>query len=49
MLAPLLDLELAHLAFKAVVYWTVAMSGLWFADKALGVLRRGHGIEAKDQ
>ncbi|KAI1781773.1 hypothetical protein LXA43DRAFT_613532 [Ganoderma leucocontextum] len=47
MLAPLLDLGLAHLAFKAVVYWTVAMSGLWFADKALGVLRRSRGFESE--
>ena len=34
MLAALLDLRLAPLAFQAVVYWTVGMSVLWFADKA---------------
>ncbi|KAM5538843.1 hypothetical protein V8D89_007565 [Ganoderma adspersum] len=47
--APLLDLGLAHLAFKVVVYWTVAMSGLWFADKALGALRRDHSFKSKDE
>lgn len=47
MFAPLLDLQLTHLAFQAIVYWTVAMSGVWFAAKALGVLRRGHGLESK--
>lgn len=47
MFAPLLDLQLTHLAFQAIVYWTMAMSGVWFATKALGVLRRGHGLESK--
>lgn len=46
---PVLNLGLAHLAFKVVVYWTVAMSGLWFANKALGVLRRNHSFKSKDE
>ncbi|PIL26070.1 hypothetical protein GSI_11824 [Ganoderma sinense ZZ0214-1] len=46
-LAPLLDFGWAHPAFKAVVYWTVAMSGLWFVDRALGVLRRRQGFKYK--
>ena len=43
MLAALLDLGRAHLAFQAVVYWTVVMSAVWFADKARRAIRRRSG------
>ena len=35
MIVPLFMLNLAHLAFRAIVYWTVAMSALWFVEKAV--------------
>ncbi|KAI0830118.1 hypothetical protein BC628DRAFT_1356496 [Trametes gibbosa] len=33
------DVRRAHLAFRLVVCWTVAMSALWFASKALAARR----------
>ena len=35
MLVPLFDAGLTHLAFRATVYWTVSMSAVWFAEKAM--------------
>ncbi|RPD60809.1 hypothetical protein L227DRAFT_610902 [Lentinus tigrinus ALCF2SS1-6] len=40
MVAPIVDPSLAHAAFQAVVYWTGAMSAIWFADKASAAARR---------
>ncbi|KAI0651325.1 UbiA prenyltransferase family-domain-containing protein [Trametes meyenii] len=34
-LVPLFGVERAHLAFRAVVYGTVGMSAVWFAEKAM--------------
>lgn len=39
MLVPLLEISYAHLAFRAIVYWTGGMSAVWFADKGIRVLR----------
>ncbi|KAI0668895.1 hypothetical protein C8Q78DRAFT_1070961 [Trametes maxima] len=35
MLGPLVDVGRAHPAFRAVVYWTVGMSAVWFVDRAV--------------
>ena len=39
MLAPLFDAGLTHLAFRAIVYWTVSMSAVWFGEKAMTVIK----------
>ncbi len=45
MVAPIVDLSLAHAAFQAVVYWTGVMSAIWFAEKAVVAARRGRGSD----
>ncbi len=40
MVAPIVDLSLAHAAFQAVVYWTGVMSAIWFAEKAVAAARQ---------
>lgn len=42
-----LDLERAHLAFRLVVYWTVGMSAVWFADKARAKARELGGADGE--
>lgn len=42
LVAPMVELTLAHAAFKAVVYWTGAMSAIWFLEKALAAARQRH-------
>lgn len=44
-----LDLERAHLAFRLVVYWTVGMSAVWFADKALAKAREFSDDEEREE
>ena len=39
MIVPLFTMNLAHLAFRAIVYWTVAMSALWFVEKAVATIK----------
>ena len=39
LIAPLFDLDWAHLAFRSVVYWTITMSAIWFAEKALTIIK----------
>ncbi|KAI0351668.1 hypothetical protein OH77DRAFT_1487130, partial [Trametes cingulata] len=43
MVFPLVDVSRTHLAFRLVVCWTVGMSALWFADKALRLRRAKNG------
>lgn len=48
-LVPLFDLGLARLAFQAVVYWTLSMSAVWFADKALKAAKRRPLVTFKEE
>ncbi|EIW56689.1 uncharacterized protein TRAVEDRAFT_73151 [Trametes versicolor FP-101664 SS1] len=44
-----LDLDRAHLAFRLVVYWTVGMSSVWFADKVLAKARELSGFDEEHE